>query len=166
MYLYLVRHGEAKREEEDPLRSLSDKGISDVSRIASHLQYLYLPVLRIFHSPKVRAKQTAEILCEYLRPVNGVTEADGLAPLDSPEVWATRIRDMKEDFMIVGHLPHLVRLASVLLCGTSVTDIIAFRTAGIVCLKRDDAGAWSLEWALAPEIVPGDGGKGYSCDSL
>jgi len=32
--------------------------------------------------------------------------------------------------------------------------IVAFRNAGVVCLGRDEAGAWSLRWAVTPQILP------------
>ena len=91
---------------------------------------------------------------------------DGLSPLDNPDIWAARLIDIQDDAILVGHLPHLARLASLLLCGNSEKNIVAFRMAGVVCLKRDDAGVWSLQWMLTPEIVLGEKGIGYSCDSL
>jgi phosphohistidine phosphatase len=91
---------------------------------------------------------------------------DSLSPLDNPEIWAARIKDMQDDTMLVGHLPHLGRLASLLLCGKSERNIISFRTAGIICLCRDDAGIWGIEWMLCPDIVLGEKGIGYTCDSL
>ncbi len=166
MYLYLVRHGDAKRKDEDPLRALSEKGMYEITLIASHVTQLNFHVQRIFHSRKLRARQTAETLSEYLKPFKGLSEVDGLSPLDSPEIWAMRLLDMKDDTILVGHLPHLGRLASLLLCGKAEKNIIAFRTAGIACLHRDDTGIWSVEWMLTPEVVPGEKGKGYACDSL
>ncbi|MBS1113243.1 MAG: phosphohistidine phosphatase, SixA [Nitrospirae bacterium] len=166
MFLYLVRHADAKNEEEDPVRALSEKGIQDITRIASYIWQLNLKVLGIFHSSKLRAKQTAEILFEYLKPLKGLSEVDGLSPLDNPDVWAARLRGIHEDAVLVGHLPHLARLASLLLCGSSEKNIVTFRTAGVICLERDDAGAWSLQWMLNPDIVLGEKGIGYSCDSL
>jgi len=166
MFLYLVRHGDARREEEDPLRALSEKGIHDIKRISAHISQLKLDVLRIYHSPKLRARQTAGILFDYLKPLKGVSEADGLAPLDDPYIWAARIEDSHDDTMLVGHLPHLARLSSLLLCGKAEKNIIAFSTAGIVCLDRDYSGIWRLAWILNPEIIPGEKEAGYACDSL
>jgi phosphohistidine phosphatase len=166
MVLYLVRHADARKEEEDPLRALSEKGISDITRIASCVRQLNPHALRIFHSPKLRARQTAEILSEYLNPVKGPSEVDGLSPLDHPDIWAVRIQNTYDDTILVGHLPHLGRLASLLLCGNLAKNVIAFRTASITCLKRDDAGLWSLAWMLTPEILLGEQGTGYTCDSL
>ena len=80
MFLYLVQHADAKKEEEDPYRSLSEKGIQDINRIASYVWQLNIKVLKIFHSSKLRAKQTAEILFEYLKPIKGLSEMDGFVP--------------------------------------------------------------------------------------
>jgi phosphohistidine phosphatase len=166
MYIYLVQHADAKKEEADPSRPLSEKGLHDITRVASYISKLNIKVQKIFHSTKLRAKQTAEILSETLKPLRGISEADGLSPLDSPGIWEERLRDIPEEVMLVGHLPHLGRLASLLLCGSADKDTISFRMAGIVCLRRDDSGAWALQWMLTPEIIVGEGGTGYSCDGL
>ncbi|MFH0932757.1 MAG: phosphohistidine phosphatase SixA [Nitrospirota bacterium] len=153
MFLYLVQHGEAKREEEDPLRPLSDKGIEDVQRVASYISRLNVEVKEVFHSGKVRAKQTAELLSDTMRIAKGVSQTDGLAPLDDPELWAERLKGKKESLMLVGHLPHLGKLSSLLLSGDKDKNIIAFKMGGIVCLKRDEVGMWSLQWMITSEIL-------------
>ena len=109
----------------------------------------------IFHSPKVRAKQTAEVLSEHIKPSKGISEVDGLAPLDEPDIWAQRLKDIPDDIMLVGHLPHLDRLASLLLCGDKEKHAISFKMAGIVCLKRTDTGSYELQWMVTPDIVNG-----------
>ncbi len=40
MFLYLVQHAEAKREEEDPLRPLSENGLRDIKKVAFHVSRL------------------------------------------------------------------------------------------------------------------------------
>ncbi|MCX7914224.1 MAG: hypothetical protein N2511_06535 [Thermodesulfovibrionales bacterium] len=50
-------------------------------------------------------------------------------------------------------LPHLSKLASLLLCGDAQRDIITFKRAGVVCLKRFDNGVWSIQWMVIPEII-------------
>jgi phosphohistidine phosphatase SixA len=62
MRLYLVQHGAAKTEAEDPQRGLTDEGRQTVERIAQFLAPLRLALDRIEHSDKLRARQTAEIL--------------------------------------------------------------------------------------------------------
>ncbi len=153
MFLYLVQHGEAKKEEEDPSRPLSDKGVEDVKRVGSYISRLNLEVKEIFHSGKARAKQTAELLAGNMRIAKGVTQTDGLAPLDDPGVWAERLKKKKESLILVGHLPHLGKLSSLLLSGDKEKNIIAFKMGGIVCLKRDEVGMWTLQWMITPEMT-------------
>jgi len=155
MFVYLVQHAEAKSEQEDPARSLSEKGIHDIKKVASYVSQNNLKIHMIFHSPKVRAKQTAEVLSGHLKPAKGISEVDGLGPLDEPDIWAKRLIDVPEDIMLVGHLPHLYRLASLLLCGDKDKHVISFKMAGIVCLRRDDTESYALQWMLTPEIIHG-----------
>jgi phosphohistidine phosphatase len=153
MFLYLVQHGEAKREEQDPLRPLSDKGIEDVKRVASYISRLNLEVEEVLHSGKTRAKQTAELLSGSMRTAKGVSQTDGLAPLDDSGLWAERLKQKKNSLMLVGHLPHLGKLSSLLLSDDKEKNIIAFKMGGVVCLKRNDAEMWSLQWIITPEIL-------------
>jgi phosphohistidine phosphatase len=153
MFLYLVQHGEAKREEDDPQRGLTDKGFRDVARTAVHAQKLGLTLSTIHHSGKTRTLQTAQILADYLKPGKGSSPADALAPMDDPAVWAARIAGMNEGVMLVGHLPYLARLAGLLLCGDKEKTLIDFKMGGIVCLKRFDDGLWAVEWMIVPELV-------------
>jgi phosphohistidine phosphatase len=93
MLLYLVQHGEAKREEEDPDRRLTDKGIQDVQKVAGYARRTGV-VNELFHSPKPSARQTAQILAEHLRPRKGIDQSANLLPLDDPGLWAMRIAGM------------------------------------------------------------------------
>lgn len=165
MLIYLVQHAEAKRQEEDPSRPLSEKGRRDINRVGYYASKLNIRTDKIFHSAKLRAKQTAEVLFEYLAPVKGMSEEDGLYPMDSPDTWAERLKDVTGDVILVGHLPHLGRLAALLLCGNAEKNVVSFKMAGIVCLKREETGAWSLQWMLTPETVV-DERETATCDGL
>jgi phosphohistidine phosphatase len=153
MFVYLVQHADAKSEKEDPSRSLSEKGMHDIKKVASYASKCNLNIHTIFHSSKLRAKQTAEVLSEHLKPAVGVTEADGLTPLDDPDIWARRLKDIPDDVILVGHLPHLDKISSLLLCSDKDKNVISFKMAGIVCLQRNNAGSYTLQWMLTPEIV-------------
>lgn len=153
MLLYLVQHAESLSKEEDPTQSLSEKGIENIKKVANYVVGLNIGVNQIFHSEKLRAMQTAQVLADFIKTGNGVSETDGLAPLDDPQIWFERVSKMKEDVMLVGHLPHLSKLASLLLCGDKEKNIIDFKRAGIVCLKRFEDGNWSVEWMIIPEVV-------------
>ena len=154
MKAYLVQHAQAKPEAEDPERHLTDSGNAALCRVAGYAsQYANLKVRQILHSGKTRARQTASILDSYLNPPEGVEPTDGLNPNDDPAVWAKRLASQAEDLMLVGHLPHLSRLASLLLCDDAHAKLIEFQMGGIVCLKRDAEGHWAVGWMLVGEVV-------------
>lgn len=153
MKVYLVQHAKALSKDEDPDRPLSSDGRGELDRIAAHLRSpLGLEVGRIWNSGKTRAAQTAERLAEVLEPPLGVRSAEGLSPLDNPETWAERLQEMSHDVMLVGHLPHLDRLSSLLLAGDPEAGLIRFRNAGVVCLGYQQQ-AWALEWILTPQLL-------------
>lgn len=153
MFLYLVQHAEAKREEEDPSRGLSKRGLQDITKVAGYVAKLDIKVGRIFHSGKTRSFQTAQVLADHIKSEEGISETDGLAPMDDPRIWFKRFPKINEDMMLVGHLPHLGRFASLILCGDKEKNAIDFKMGGIVCLKRFEDGHWSLEWMMIPEVI-------------
>lgn len=151
MKVYLVRHGEARSKEEDPERHLTEKGVEEVRRVARFLAAAGIHVPKIVHSGKTRARQTAEILAEELKPQE-VKEADSLDPMADPRIWADRLEESKEDIMLVGHLPHLSRLAGHLLLRKDV-EIIKLAAGGVACLERVEEGIWMILWAIRPDII-------------
>jgi phosphohistidine phosphatase len=153
MVLYLVRDGEAKKETEDPAQGLTDKGREQVRRTASSASKLVSRLSEILHSPKARAQQTAEILAEHLKPERGTRPADHLLPLDDPGIWAQRVAGIREDVIIVSHLPFLAKLAGLLLCGDQDKIFVEFGAAGMLCLDRSGDGRWSIQWMIASGMV-------------
>jgi phosphohistidine phosphatase len=153
MLLYLVQHAEARDEADDPNRDLSEKGSMDIEAVSHHLKRLHVEVKQIFHSGKTRAHTTATILAEHLQPVAGVSPAPGLAPLDNPEIWAERLAGMDEDIMLVGHLPHLGRLAALLMSGDQERSVVNFQMGGAVRLQHMGEHQWALDWMIVPNII-------------
>jgi len=154
MRIYLVQHGEAKKEDEDPLRPLTEEGIKNAEKVASHLAKLNLKIKKIFHSGKLRAKQTAEIYGKYLKPEEGIEESEGLNPLDNVKIWIEKLRLINKDIMLVGHLPHLSRLTSTLIIDYEEKEVLKFKMAGTVCLEKNEKEKWSILWAIPPDIIP------------
>jgi len=155
MNVYLVQHAQAKQEHEDPERPLSEKGWSDIKKVAAFIAKKgNVSVKDIFHSGKTRAQQTAEVLAEQLNPSNGISETDGLKPMDDASIWAARIADITEDIMLVGHLPHLSKLAAILLCWNVFNkEVVTFQTGSIICIGREESEAWSIRWMITPNIL-------------
>jgi len=155
MFLYLVQHGKALPKEVDPDRSLTEEGISETKRIANYIKkYADKLPQRIIHSGKRRARQTAEIFEEILKPSEGIEQGKELEPESLPWGWVEKLKEYEGCIMIVGHLPHLKRLASLLLCHDENKPIIQFYNSGAVFMSRDESGLWSLHWIVIPEIVP------------
>lgn len=154
MKLYLIQHGEAKSETEDPERSLTTKGEEEVRRISRAVKTLNICPSRIYHSGKLRAKQTAEIIAEALKISDlSVQAVQGLNPNDDVRPWADRISKETEDLMLVGHLPFLEKLTSLLLCGNENTRVVLFRYSAIICLDQKEDKRWAVRWILVPEMV-------------
>jgi phosphohistidine phosphatase len=148
--LFLVQHGRAKTEDEDPERPLTDQGLEDVARVAQYaVARLGAGPTRVLHSGKTRARQTAESWGGLLAA--DVEPADALAPNDDPTIWIERLRSETHDLMLVGHLPHLARLAGLLLTGAADRSVVGFRQGGLVVLERTDT-AWVVSVVLPPEI--------------
>jgi len=149
--LYLVQHGQAKTEAEDPDRPLTDQGVNDVSQVARHaVDRLGVRAARVVHSGKTRARQTAEIWGGLL--LADVEQAGELAPNDDPTSWVERLDAEAEDLMLIGHLPHLGRLAALLLTGDADRSVVRFRQGGLVGVERTDTG-WVVSVLLPPETA-------------
>ncbi len=156
MKLYLIQHGEATTEEVDPSRPLTAKGRSDVQKIASFLKGVGVSPSLILHGGKTRARQTAEIIAAQLGPDCRVKEREGLAPNDPVKVLANELSEMATDLMIVGHLPFLGKLASLLIAGSESKNVVAFRQGGVVCLQRNEDQSWQVAWMVTPELLLGN----------
>ena len=152
MALLLVQHGKSLAKEIDPEQGLSDEGRAETMKIAAAARDHGVRIARIVQSGKKRAVQTAEIFASALQPEDGVRKGEGLNPLDDVAAFAKKIA-LSEDLMLVGHLPFMERLASLLITGAADKPVIRFQNSGIVCLDKDaDADHWTIRWTLFPRI--------------
>jgi phosphohistidine phosphatase len=152
MTLFLVQHGEAKPETEDPDRSLTDRGAQTVEQMADWAARTGIKVDQIRHSGKLRAEQTAKIFANRLNPLRGMIAVQGLTPLDSEDSVAASLQGEQESIMLAGHLPHLSRLVSMLVTGVPDNTVVRFRNAGIVCLSQQEE-KWAIDWVMQPDLA-------------
>lgn len=154
MKLYLVQHAHAKSKEEDPDRPLTNEGWNEMRKVAAFAEKNLRTILtKIYHSGKTRARQSAEAINEYLEPTDGLEATDGLEPMAETNIWLRRLETIKDDVLLVGHLPHLNKLASRLLGQIEDKKMVDFKNAGIVCLVKDELGRWSVSWVIIPDML-------------
>jgi phosphohistidine phosphatase len=151
MHLYLMQHGLALSNEADPERPLSDQGRAETLRVARAGARGGIRVDEIWHSTKLRAKQTAEILAQHLQPSGGLVELDGLAPMDDPEPMAARLAREDITILVTGHLPFLERLADLLLPGGG-RGAVRFTNSALVGLERTPSG-YRVSLIVPPDFV-------------
>jgi phosphohistidine phosphatase len=148
MKLYLIQHGLALAKEEDPERPLSPQGKDETQRTGEHLKSRSIKVDAIWHSTKLRAVQTAEIIDKAIACGNLQARED-MNPLDTVKKFPGEILASNKDIMIIGHLPFLQKLADRLLTDSEESKIIAFKNSGVVSLEYDEK--WTIDWLLSPE---------------
>lgn len=149
--LILVRHGEAKRKEEDPERGLTDTGRAAVTKMATWASSVDMEVQGIRHSGKLRARQTAEILAGQLG--THATAAPGLGPNDDIADIASAIEAEQGTVMLVGHLPFLGRLASLLMTGSAEQNVVTLDAGALLELTRTED-QWKATCLMQPRLLP------------
>ena len=153
MRLYLVQHAKAASKQVDPQRPLTEEGYRDIQKVAAFIRPLNLCVDYLWHSGKKRAVQTAEVLAEAVKVKEGIIAHEGLGPNDNVTALKNELVSTEQDVMIVGHLPFLGKLASLLLSGCESANTVAFKQGGIVCVSRSEANQWQIDWMVTPEIL-------------
>src|ERR1039457_3460314 len=108
MMIYLSRHGAASHSGPDQPSSLTPKGKAEVIRMAEHLiQKKGLKVSSIWHSPKTRAVQTAEIYWKAFGNLDiPLEEKLNLSPDGDLDQIYQDIHNYKTgNLLLVSHLP-------------------------------------------------------------
>jgi len=153
MKRYLVQHAKAASKETDPERPLTEEGRRDIQKVAAFIKPLDLSVDYLWHSGKNRARQTADVLSEVVEVKKEMAAHEGLSPNDNVTVLKDELISGRKDIMIVGHLPFLPKLASLLLTGSESSNTVAFKNGGIVCLDYSDHSQYQLDWMIIPELL-------------
>lgn len=162
MLIYLVRHGIAEDElvalragKNDSERILTPEGIEKTTKVAKAFSKRVPELQHIFHSPYLRALQTAEIFREQY-PQSNFQEVEHFRPHDSVE----KARDVILGFsgkgaaMYVGHEPHLGQLLALLLSGKEFPSI-PMKKAGIAGLEVNVTGSARLLFFVHPKFLLG-----------
>jgi phosphohistidine phosphatase len=160
MKLYLLRHGSAVDIGEhgvttDAGRMLTREGRECTATVLRRLRKVCRPH-RIWTSPLVRARETAEIACEILKPSAPLATLESLkAGSDVARILTWLKTCEEESVMLVGHMPDLAILAACLTLG-GMTDAIALKKSGLCCLEFDGRmteGHGRLVWLVTPSLL-------------
>jgi phosphohistidine phosphatase len=157
--LYLVRHGiAADRGDEwpdDAKRPLTSKGMARMRQIIRMLRKLEVVVDVVLTSPLVRAKQTAELLVEGLKPVPTLVVVPALAPGTSPAQTAEALAEFRKArrVALVGHEPAIGELAAWLI---GATTPVPFKKGGVCRIdvaSFPPSGNGQLIWLATPAML-------------
>lgn len=130
--VYLVHHAEAAEPAVDPQRPLTEAGRGHADRLAAEAARRQVAPAAIWHSGKLRARQTADAFRAACNPLAEFAAIRGLQPADPVEWIRDRLLGEHRDVMIVGHLPHLPRLLEIL-----TAERLSFPMHGLVAIEWD-----------------------------
>lgn len=148
MNLFLVHHGQAVGPEADPRRPLSAVGQATADLAAARAAARGTRPAVVWHSGKLRAKQTADAFRRACNPLAEFSATRDLQPDDQPTWIRDRLRAEARDILIAGHFPHLPRLLALLKNDPAGTSS-SFPPHGVVALVTDDDGeTWKEVWRV------------------
>lgn len=149
MLLILVHHADAVTGVVDATRPLSELGHQQAASVSSRVATRGVKPVAVWHSGKLRARETAEIYWHAVNPGAIFTAQRGLQPDDDPENLADVLGAEPEDLMLVSHYPLLPGLLRELTGADG-----AFPQHGAVALERVD-GKWIERWRETPATNDG-----------
>jgi phosphohistidine phosphatase len=143
MFLLLAHHADAVAASVDPMRPLSPLGREQAAHVAGRVGARGVRPSAVWHSGKLRARQTGEILWAATNPMAAFTAVRHLQPDDDPAWMRDAVAGEADDLMIVGHYPHLPALLRLLTGGDA-----GFPQHGVVALESTGDG-WTERWREA-----------------
>ena len=145
--IYLVHHGQATDATVDAQRPLTTVGQRAVERLAGRLVGQGICPVEIWHSGKLRARQTGKVLLTACNPVAQFVMVRGLQPADPSDIVADRLAGEQREIMVIGHMPNLPRLLRRLIGRIGDKHEIKFPPHGVVAVESNDGGmTWREQW--------------------
>ena len=154
--LFLVRHAHAGNaanwEGDDADRPLSDRGKDQARRLGSLLAARGVVPDAIVSSPKVRARQTANIVADALGV--GVASDDRLAEMFDLDALAAIMAGVGgTSLMVVGHDPDFSDMLATLV-GAAELPMRKGAIARVDVTLPLGPGCGILRWLIPPELLP------------
>ena len=153
--LYLLRHAHAGNAAEwagdDAVRPLSQKGRRQARALGRFLAERGFGPDTIVSSPKVRARQTANIVADAIGIAVAVDERLA-GPLDLDTLAAVIVSAGGDQIVLVGHDPDFSELCATL-CGAAEMPLRKGALARIDVALPLEPGIGKLRWLVPPELV-------------
>jgi phosphohistidine phosphatase len=146
--IVLVHHADAVDPAVDAQRPLSETGRAQATSVAEALRAHGVKPACIWHSGKLRARQTAEAIWKICNPLAAFSAIRGLLPDDPPDWIRDTLSGEPRQVVVVGHFPHLPRVFQAMTrdAGTETFD---FPLHGAIALEEVD-GRWVERWRVTP----------------
>ncbi|MHB1156885.1 MAG: SixA phosphatase family protein [Phycisphaerales bacterium] len=170
MQIIFFRHGIAADrlpEQSDADRPLTDEGIVKVARVAAGLAKLIDRPAVILTSPKLRARQTADLLGRQMRVEPEVVDALGAGSAESVIATLAELQQSGSSelpgvpgagVVVVGHEPDFSEAIEMLLTGQAMGRL-ELKKAGAACVRttgpiRLGRSCVNLLWLTTPGMWP------------
>lgn len=147
MFVFLVHHGDAVGPAVDPQRPLSSRGQAGCEQLARACAARGVRPAVIWHSGKLRARQTAEHFWRACNPLAEFRAVRGLQPSDPPDWIRDQVSGETRDVLLAGHLPSLPALLRRLTGGDEAAPV-SFPLHGVVALEATEGGAFVERWRM------------------
>lgn len=160
MDLYVARHAEAVNESRGGERPLTKAGREDARRVGAALAAAGVEFAEVWHSGKLRARETADLLAGAVGGGAHLAERPDLVPLADPTSVLEAVKEHESGgpLLLVGHLPHVERLVSLLLTGDEKAEVVEVSTGAVLRLVSADGGRhWRLTWFVTPSLLGDEG---------
>jgi len=144
--IYLVHHADAVGPDVDPQRPLSTAGKVQATRLAAEATARDVQPTVIWHSGKLRARQTAQAFLRSCNPLAEFAAIRGLQPNDPPGWIKDTLTYEIREVMLVGHMPNLTRVLTLLVTGRE-SPLHEFPQHGLVALDYTH-GKWEERWRI------------------
>lgn len=142
MTVLLIHHAEAVGPVVDPQRPLTEAGYQHAQRMAELARDRGAAPAAIWHSGKLRSRQTGHAFLSVCAPFATFKMVRGLGPDDAPGIIRNAIQRESQDLALVGHWPSLPALLQLLSPLSAPMPL-----HGVVALSSDDHGlTWSELW--------------------
>ncbi|TGK61543.1 phosphohistidine phosphatase SixA [Leptospira wolffii] len=159
MKIIIARHGEAipnSPDGQDSSRILSPKGEADVEKMARFFQTGF-KIKKIYHSPYLRTKATAEIYSRILIPELETESIEYLLPGEDYLRICPLLKDNSNSdaILIVGHSPDVSIFSENLLGISGVGKSFLFTpgSALAVNIPREKFQGGQIIWFVSPDFL-------------